>query len=127
MERLPPEIVRFINEHVKSIAQLEALLLLASRPADALTAEQLARELYISGDVMGQLLGEWRQLGLLQASEDATPTYRFAPAEASNVELIKQLAELYAARRVTIVTLIYTQPPGRAQSFADAFKLRKDP
>jgi hypothetical protein len=41
-------------------------------------------------------------------------------------QLIDQLADLYQQRRVAVITQIYSRPVKNVQTFADAFRLRKE-
>lgn len=55
-ELIPPDLRDFIQRHIDSVAQLEALLLLFNRPADSWTPSWVAGKLYIGDDQAEQVL-----------------------------------------------------------------------
>jgi hypothetical protein len=123
---LPDDLRRFIAEHLGSIAQLELLLLLAADAEKSWTADEAAKALYISPEATLGFLEGMRSQGLLQRAADSPVAYRFAPAKPESERLARDLDAYYKERRLTIINLIYASPAQKFQSFADAFRLRKD-
>ncbi len=115
----------FIVNEISSIAQLELLLLLHKDSAREWTAEDAARELYTSAEAMAALLEGFRARGYVIATGSPRVCYRFAPHVPEVEQLVRDLAQLYQERRVTVINLIYAGPVHKLQSFADAFRLRK--
>lgn len=123
---LPEDVKQFLQEHISSVAQLEVLLLLRSEPERQWTAEQVAKALYTTPEMVAEQLSELSRRGLAAASEDTELHYRFWPA---TPELDGQAAVLdraYKERRVAVITYIYSQPVEKVRTFADAFRLRKE-
>lgn len=60
--------------------------------------------------------------GLVVAEGDG---YRFAPGKSDLANCVSSLAENYKDRRVRIIEAIYAPRKDPAQTFADAFKLRR--
>ena len=79
-ENVSPELRRFINEHVGSIAQLELLLLLGGDPAKTIDAEEASRVFYVTVDAARAFLETMAADGLLAAEPGGK--YRFAPRHA---------------------------------------------
>lgn len=123
---LPDDLRRFIAEHLGSIAQLELLLLLAADAEKTWTAEEAAKALYISPEATLGFLEAMKSQGLIRRTAEGPPSYRFAPARPESEQLARELASFYKERRLTIINLIYASPVQKLQSFADAFRLRKD-
>jgi hypothetical protein len=123
---LPEELRRFIGEHFSSIVQLELLLLLAGDGGKSWSADEVAKNLYIAPEAALGFLEGLRAQGLCQPTGDVPERYRFAPSKPEWEQLTRDLAALYKERRVTIINLIYAGPAEKFQSFADAFRLRKD-
>jgi hypothetical protein len=94
----PAEIEQFIGQHIESLAQLEMLLLLRKESDRSWSCFDLARQLYIGPDSGGAAVDQ----------------------------LIDQLSALYQQRRVAVITLIYSKPVKKVQTFADAFRLRRE-
>ncbi len=115
----------FIVNEIGSIAQLELLLLLHKDSAREWTADDAARELYTGAEAMAALLEGFRARGYVIATGSPQVCYRFAPHVPEVEQLVRDLAQLYQERRVTVINLIYAGPVHKLQSFADAFRLRK--
>ncbi len=117
------ELQTFIVEHINSVAQLEALLLLR-RSAGEWTAEALAQELRIDRVAASEQLRELTRQGL---TERLTGPERFRYARPATVDpLVAEIQKAYEERRVRVIGLIYSTPRARVQDFADAFRIRKD-
>lgn len=127
MNDFPADLKQFIACNVSSVAQLEALLMLREKRNNSWTAEQVGRALYTSAEAVSLQLAELQKLGLLEAEPASMPKYRYKPCNADVEQKVDQLATMYSERRVTVITLIYSQPMDKVRSLADAFKLRKDP
>jgi hypothetical protein len=123
---LPDDLRRFIAEHLGSIVQLELLLLLAGDSARTWSAEEAAKALYVSPEAAHGFLEVMRSQGLCQQDPAGSARYRFAPSRPDYEQLTRDLAAVYKERRLTIINLIYASPVQKFQSFADAFRLRKD-
>jgi hypothetical protein len=52
--------------------------------------------------------------------------YRISREPSNLVPIASELQKAYRERPVTIIEMIYKKPPRQIQSFADAFRLRKD-
>ena len=60
----------------------------------------------------------------LATRDSASGSFRYAPRGANDQATVVALATLYHQRPVTLVKLVYEQPPAPVKSFADAFRLR---
>ena len=60
------------------------------------------------------------------AGPESEAAYQYAPHNAALDATINAFDEAYTTRRVTIIGLIFSEPPSPLRSFADAFRLRKD-
>jgi hypothetical protein len=116
---------RFITEQLSSVAQLEMLLLLRHDPERTWTPSDVGQSLYTSPEVCAAQLEDLRSRGLLSRLESES-RYRYAPSSPELEAVVTILAELYRERRVTVITLIYSKPVDKVQTFADAFKLRRE-
>lgn len=124
-EALPDDVRRFVVEHINSVEQLEALLLLWSASDRDWTAEDVSQSLYTSPAAASMRLNDLLQRGFVSSSSETSRVYRYRSGQAANDELVSRLAELYRERRVTVISLIYSKPHQQVQAFADAFKIRK--
>lgn len=123
---IPAAVALLVGEHIRSIAQLELLLLMHARPESSWTIEQAAKELYTAASMTEPLLETLRSSGLVARSEEAERRYRYGPRSPEVAGAVDELAKLYHQRRVTIINLIYAAPVKNLQNFADAFRIRKN-
>ncbi len=121
-ELIPPEMRDFIQRHIDSIAQLEALLLLLNRPGDSWTPDSVTEHLYIDRDQATQVLEQLCAGGLAGRAGD---TYWFNSDPPGQREIVQRLAVVYAKHLIPVTNLVHAKPAG-ARAFAAAFKLRKD-
>ena len=121
-ELIPPDIRDFIERHVDSIAQLEALLLLLHQPEIEWTAARVAAHLYIDTDQAAQVLQQLCDDGLAGCKGDI---YWFNGEAPHQRGIVERLAILYSSHLIPVTNLVHAKPSA-ARAFAAAFKLRKD-
>ena len=118
----------FIAENISSVAQLEVLLLLKEHPEQWWNADEVARALYAGATLIADELAGWQSRGLLETSPDKPGAYRFAPRTPELAAVVEALQEAYKNRRVSVITAIYSKPVDKKiRTFADAFRIRKEP
>ncbi|HEX2449554.1 MAG TPA: hypothetical protein VHJ69_00355 [Gemmatimonadales bacterium] len=121
---LPDDVIRFLNDHIDSVEQLEVLLLL-HRAADAdWTAEMVAAALYTQPASAARRLEALHTDGLIERAP-GREAYRFVVDPAHRDELISAVADTYRERRVAVVTAIASKPMENVRAFSDAFRLRR--
>jgi hypothetical protein len=119
---LPAELREFLQKHIDSIAQLEAVLLLRNEPRVVWDAQSVAKRLYVGeGEALGALTHLAAQ-GLLLHDRGQ---YKFAPQQQDLQQGTAVLADYYRRHLIPITNLIHAKPR-RIQQFADAFKVKKD-
>ena len=125
-EGLPPEAVRFIGAHIRSISQLEILLLLRES-GESLSITQINERLRSSPAFVEREVAALISAGLAASAEGTIPLcYRYSPASDTLANSVAQLAGLYADYRVRVIAAIYSRIDPM-QTFAEAFRIRKDP
>lgn len=118
------DIRRFIAEHIRSIAQLDLLLLLYADPDRSWSAQAAAAAIYAAPDMTQRLLDQLLISGLLAADEQKT-AYHYAPSRDEVGRVVEQTASLYRDRPMSVVSLLYADRGDAIQDFADAFRLRR--
>ncbi len=119
---VPREARDLIARHIHSVAQLETLLLMRSRAGEETTAEDVGRDQKIGLDMAEGMLADLVQRGFLMRSGEK---FVYEPT-ADVAAQIDVLAEAYKGYRVSVINLIFSRPDESVQSFADAFRVRKD-
>lgn len=122
----PNELKLFISQYIESLAQMESLFLIRQNPQRSWDAAQIAKALYISPEMSASMLDELHRSGFLARDPSADPCYRYQPSDPEADRLLSELSDYYQARRVAVITEIYSKPVNKVQTFADAFLLRKD-
>lgn len=116
----------FIDQHIESLALLEALLLLRSNPQRDWDAAEMAKALYIPPDQAGTLLADLNRRGFAKTATPGHVLYSYGVADAAIDRWIAEVASAYSNRRVAVISLIYSKPLNKVQTFADAFRLRRE-
>lgn len=119
------DVKQFIGRYIESLAQLEALLLMRQDPQRGWDAQGIAKALYSPAEMATTLLSEFEKHGFaIRASPESQ--YFYNRADDKLDELVQQVADAYQERRVALISLIYSKPLDKVQTFADAFRLRKE-
>lgn len=117
-------ILEFASTTFRSVWPIELLFFLSQKPDQAWQVSTLARELRASVLIVTQGLSALQAVGFVTA--DQRYAYSFRPKTAESVELAHALINLYQRKPRAINCAIFAAPRDRIQSFADAFRLRKD-
>ena len=125
-DALPPPVKQLLARHIQSVEQLEVLLLLRSQPQRAWTATEVFDVIRSSQSSIAARLQVFTAQGFLVEEKAATTTYRFAPQDQNLQAAVDQTASAYQMWRVRVIEAIFAPEADPVQSFADAFKLRKD-
>lgn len=113
----------FVAEHIHSVTQLELLLLLHRDPAIVWTPERAAAELRLPDAWAADQLERFIAAGLLlPGGEGAGFRYR---TDAASAAVVDELAQLYARRRTTVTSLIFTPGADDVRLLSDAFLIRR--
>jgi hypothetical protein len=118
---IPDDLREFIQKHIDSIAQLEALLLLRGSPEIGWDAAKAAARLYTSEQETVAVLARLAADGFLTVDGGV---YRYGCHCNGQQQLVDRLAALYARELIPVTNLIHAKPR-RIREFADAFKLTK--
>jgi hypothetical protein len=119
------DIKQFIDQNIESLAQLETLLLLRRVPERGWDASEIAKTLYVPQELAAALLTDLCRRGLVKVTSPAGKSYAYSAAERVD-KLVLEVAVAYQDRPVAIISLIYSKPLNKVQTFADAFRLRKE-
>jgi len=119
-----PEVERFIRRHIRSVWDLELLLLLSLNPSRVWTIPMLVRELRASIPLVTDSLMTLKLANCI--AEEPTEHYRYRPASSEVEVQVLALKDAHAKFPVAVTKLIWQGPHSQIQVFADAFRLKKD-
>jgi hypothetical protein len=120
------ELKQFIEHHIESVPQLEALLMLRNEPEREWESADISKALYIPEDVAGTLLADFVRRGFAILKPPGKSKVVYRPRDQDYLRLVDELHVAYHDRRVAIISLIYSKPLNKVQTFADAFKFGKE-
>jgi hypothetical protein len=119
---IPDDVRLFVRTHLRSMFELEALLLVAREPERWWNAEAVDRQLRASREAVTAQLERLADAGLLEVQVVNEKLFRFSPRAPENASLVAALTVLHRDRFHAVVDLVYGRD--RAQQFADAFKIK---
>ncbi|HET7530371.1 MAG TPA: hypothetical protein VFJ98_05370 [Mycobacteriales bacterium] len=120
---LPPRVVAFIRQHVSSLLQLEALLLVFEGGQRVRSAADVSAEMYLPEAVVQEWLDGFAHAGFCERT-DAGYRMRDDPTV---YDLLAEVADTYIRRKVSVGRLIFGPPTEDPKiSLAEAFRLRRD-
>lgn len=119
------DLKKFVRDQIRSVFELEALLLLHSANTRSFTAAEIANELGFDPEVAQHHLAILVANGLLAQFDTNEINYRYEPVDQDVATMVDQLAVGYAKQRVPILSLILSERPDRIRLFAEAFRLIK--
>jgi len=124
MSKVISEDVRlFVRTHIRSMFELETLLLLAREPERWWNAETVDRQLRASREAVAAQLERLADIGLLDVQTEHEKRFRFSPSAPEHVPIVAVLITMQRDRFHAVVDLVYGRD--RAQEFANAFKIKK--
>jgi hypothetical protein len=123
---ISPELKQFVEHYIESVQQLEALLLLRNEPQRTWSAGEIAKALYFPEDAAVALLADFERAGFATMAPPAKDKYVYRARDDETDRLVGQLGTAYHDRRVAVISLIYSKPLNKVQTFADAFRFGKE-
>jgi Fe2+ or Zn2+ uptake regulation protein len=123
-KELATSIREFISRHVRTVEQLEILLLLSKHPKQAFSVQKVYDTILSTPQSVQRWLEELTRAGLVEKLPEPDAGYRCCTDETLIAQIV-QLAELYQTTPVRVIEAIYRREASAAQSFADAFKITK--
>ena len=121
--QIPPDVREFVRREIKSVVQLEVLLLLHRTRERAWTVVEVSQELGIDPEIAETPLLSLEQLGVIRIAETTPISYQYGPTDQTVETTIERLALSYKKQRVAIFSLILSESNGRIRRFAEAFRL----
>jgi hypothetical protein len=121
---IPKEIREFIARFLRSVGHLELFLFLFDGREKEWSVADLVREMRTNSSLVEQQVKDLN--GPIKSYGADVPRFRFDIGDESLLETARKISELYRSRRHAMISEIYTQPTATIQSFADAFKFKKD-
>jgi hypothetical protein len=119
------EILATVSNTFRSVWTVELLLRLHQEAHRAWPTAGLVRELRASVSAVDDGLADLRKLGLLAVDQQGA--YRLQAGSDDMDAFAQALCELYNRKPRAVMRAILAGPNDKIQTFANAFRLRKDP
>ncbi|HLI21753.1 MAG TPA: hypothetical protein VKV32_11575 [Stellaceae bacterium] len=121
---LRPNVDRFLRGSIRSVWDLELLLLFQKHRARLWTVDELVRDLRASVLIVGDALDALQKAGLV--AKNANDQYQYWPISPELDQTVEAVAAAYASSPVAVTQAILSAPSSSVRIFADAFKIKKD-
>ena len=118
---LPDDVQGLVGDHMPTMDHVAILLDLRSNPGTPHAVVDVAARTRVDPSASERVLRELTASRIVSRQGDL---YQYAPA-ADMRGAVDSLAEMYHTKPVTLVKAIYDRPARAAQSFANAFRIRK--
>lgn len=106
---LPEDVEHFLDCYIRSVEQLDVLLLLADEPGRIWTAEQIGRHLRSQPNSVRQRLLTLETHRLVR-SDRHSDTFRFDESDRHVATAVRDVAKVYKERRVSVISFIFSRP-----------------
>lgn len=124
---LPAAVREFLGKYIRSVEQLEILLLVSARDNLSWTVAQVYDVILSSETSVARWLEELVRDGLIARSlQTELPTYEKSPDPVVE-EKISLLRRTYKLSPSRTIEAIYKREVDAAQGFADAFRIKDNP
>jgi hypothetical protein len=96
---LAPNVDRFLRNSLRSVWELELLLLIRKQPTRLWAADELIYDLRASAPIIGDALDALQKVGLV--SKNANEQFQYWPVSPELGQLVEDLASTYATPPIT--------------------------
>jgi hypothetical protein len=117
------DFVAFLRGSIRSVWNVELLMVLARDPEREWTPDDLVRELRASDYIVRDGLKLLQSSGLVGAT--SATTFAYLPASEDFRRLVEELGQQYRERPQTLASAIFA-PEDKLRTLANAFRLKKD-
>lgn len=133
MDQIPEHVRAFLTACIDSVEQLEVLALLHDHPTRPWTAISLSQELRSTETSVARRLETLVSRKVIEpisvsaaADRAESPTFTYTPVSPAVAATVAEVVNIYRLRPYRVMDLIFSKPVSAMQSFADAFRFKKD-
>jgi len=118
------ETLDFIRSSFKSVWALELIFVMRRESTRSWSISELTQQLRASEPLVRGILPDFVKKGLVL--ETARNLFQYSPAALELEQLVDRVAVAYTENRIRLINEMFKVPDRNAQSFADAFKFKKE-
>lgn len=123
-DQIPENIRQFIYACIDSVEQIEVLALLHEQPSKEWSFLSVSQELRSTEGSVEKRLRDLSDRRVIQPISNAT--FRYEPRSEEIRQVVTELMGIYRLRPYRVMELIFSKPVNAMQSFADAFRFKKE-
>lgn len=123
-DQIPENIRQFIFACIDSVEQIEVLALLHDHPEKQWSYLSVSQELRSTEGSVEKRLRDLADRRVIQPI--ASATFRYEPRSDDVKQIVTELVGIYRLRPYRVMELIFSKPVNAMQSFADAFRFKKE-
>jgi hypothetical protein len=116
------ETLKFVRRSFESVWALELILMMRRENTRCWSVSELTQQLRASELLVGGILPDLVRKGWCWRPRQACSS--IVPPQ-SNEQLVDKVAVVYAENRIRLINEIFKVPDRNAQTFADAFRIKK--
>jgi hypothetical protein len=124
LNEIPAEVRKLVRERVGTMDHVEVLMRLHASPDAPLTASAIEASSRLGPETVQRSLDHLARAGLAR-HDPASNSWRMQ-GNADDRRAVDALSIMYHQRPVSLVKLVYEQPPAPLKLFSDAFRIRKE-
>jgi hypothetical protein len=125
-EFLHRDLVLFIAEYIRSVEQLEVLILVSGAPVAEWTVDAVYEVVKTNRVSIAARLKDLTANGLLTETAGPPARYRFHPRTEGLERLVAELANAYKRAPVRVIETIYSPATASLREFARAFRFKPE-
>jgi hypothetical protein len=125
-DRPPAQVLRFLQEQIDTVSQLEALLLMWQTSPDGWRVSDLAARIYVSTEETRKILRALAKRDLVREEEGETGIWRFNP-QCHDAALLPEVSASYRIHLIFVSRLIHSKGSLAVREFARAFRFTEEP
>jgi len=122
---IPDIVLKFIEENIDTVPELETLLMMREAEDRGWDVAEVAARNYISEYRAQQTLESLRRRNLVSLDAGSSQ-YRFEPPTNETRAVVAEVAETYQRNLSRIAMLIHSKPASSIKEFARAFDFKKE-
>jgi hypothetical protein len=122
---IPDSVKGFIAKHIRSVEQLEILILLSAAPENIWTVQKVAQHIQSDEASIASCLEELQSQGFLIAKKMPGLVYQFSCSSEELLMGVKALTETYRKQRIKVIEVVLDKSQQNLRNFSDAFKIRR--
>jgi hypothetical protein len=123
LSEVPVEVRQFVSRYIRSLEQLEVLMLVSALPDRDWTVDNVLSVVQTNRSLVQQRLEEFVKHGMMMRTGEST--FRFAPKPEQLAKDIHAVASFYKLSRHKVVEMIYSPKTDDIRAFSDAFRFKK--